>query len=67
MADFTPLVQINSPQPAPPQPEPEPRSNFSDPAWQLQAWESLYYQFPSPGLKKRVEEVRQWIAEQGAK
>lgn len=26
----------------------------------LSMWESLYFAFPSPGLKKRVQEVKAW-------
>lgn len=52
--------------------EPAPvATDFSDPSYQVQLWESLYLDMlsrgiESSGLKKRVQQVREWADQQKA-
>ena len=48
-----PLQVVSSPEPV--------EAEFGDPRWVLDTWRKLYYNFPSEGLKKRVEETEKWV------
>lgn len=63
--DFEPqLKSVNTPQIAPELTTPEPIVDLSSPQAVAQAWQDLYYNFPSDGLAKRVKEAKEWATQQ---
>lgn len=61
-SQFKPLVGLPTVEPESSQanaPAPEPSDN-AYPNEILQMWQKIYFAFPSPGLKKRVQEVQAW-------
>ena len=39
--------------------------DMSSPQWVLDTWRKLYFNYPSPGLKKRVKETERWVNDLG--